>query len=398
MTHWSSLTQEIRDIILGCVFVHDHIAPYAPVSIEWRDAIEKKTFRHLHIQVSSSDTRYSAPEVFQTLSQLRNRHQRLVKHIWLNVELVPGGVDPSWNVDMCISVAIAWLFRALQFWPAQNDLTLEINEYCTAYYSAPWFRGHHIGGPGEQDGEIYGFNCVGMCATSLFLQPDSFRNVKSMTVFQDRNEYFNAVARHHIAEFQRRIQPQSRPTPPDKVPWHRPVLARELAVASLSLENLSLSFLVDAVDFFGQCRENWLWADLRSLTLTSRLLTCEGDSFKMHGLLKTVAQMAKRMPKLERLTVWNGGANEACAFTYRKQRLTASVTWQAKGGTQLNPAVYRDWENLHSECFFEVEEKDTWPLITSHAAAIMCLGLEHVVNDVSLRQMQLENSIPWSNI
>ncbi|CCT72520.1 uncharacterized protein FFUJ_12397 [Fusarium fujikuroi IMI 58289] len=478
MTHWSSLTQEIRDIILGCVFVHDHIAPYAPVSIEWRDAIEKKTFRHLHIQVSSSDTRYSAPEVFQTLSQLRNRHQRLVKHIWLNVELVPGGFDPSWNVDMCISVAITWLFRALQFWPAQNDLTLEINEYYTAYYSAPWFRGHHIGGPGEQDGgmplssdsrlesfdmpshnslmglfefldfklqrcpsveavtkflrprqcrrrfkpdtlscilerlpqleeisletwdvsEIYGFNCVEMCATSLFLQPDSFRNVKSMTVFQDRNEYFNAVARHHIAEFQRRIQPQSRPTPPDKVPWHRPVLARELAVASLSLENLSLSFLVDAVDFFGQCRENWLWADLRSLTLTSRLLTCEGDSFKMHGLLKTVAQMAKRMPKLERLTVWNGGANEACAFTYRKQRLTASVTWQAKGGTQLNPAVYRDWENLHSECFFEVEEKDTWPLITSHAAAIMCLGLEHVVNDVSLRQMQLENSIPWSNI
>lgn len=226
----------------------------------------------------------------------------------------------------------------------------------------------------------------------LFLQPSSFKNVKSMTVFQDRNEYFNAVARRRRSWIQRHFQPQLRPILPGKV------LARELAVASLSLENLSLSFIVDAVDFFSQCQENWLWADLRSLTLTSRLLTSDGDSLEIHELLQTAAQKTKHMPKLERLTIWNGGANEACAFTYRKQKYNASVLWQAKGGTRLDPAVYSSWENLHPGYFLRVEEKDTWPLITSHAAAIMCLGLQHVVDDVSLRQMQLENGIPWGSI
>ncbi|KAI1025109.1 hypothetical protein LB504_009802 [Fusarium proliferatum] len=474
MTLWGSLPQEIRSMILGYVVAHDHIAPYAPVSLEWRDAIEKKTFRDLRIQASSLDACHSTPTVFQTLGRMGYRHRRLVKHIWLNVELETRNCDRSRNEHetVCINVAITRLFQALQLWPAQDDLTLEINVYEPVYHSKEWFRGHHIGCPGEQDGdmsrlsnsqlqefempshaslrglfsslafklqsgpsvqavtkfllprqcrrqlepdtlscilkrlprleeicletwdvlEIYGPYYMEGYAQRPFLQPSSFKNVTSMTVFQDRNEYFNAVARRRRSWIQRHFQSQSRPTPPGKV------LARELAVASLSLENLSLSFIVDAVDFFSQCQETWLWADLRSLTLTSRLLTCDGDSFEIHKLLQTAAQMAKHMPKLERLTIWNGGANEACAFTYRKQKYNASVLWQAKGGTRLNPAVYSSWENLHPGYFLRVEEKDTWPLITSHAAAIMCLGLEHVVDDVSLRQMQLENSIPWGNI
>ncbi|KAF5722983.1 f-box domain-containing protein [Fusarium mundagurra] len=243
--------------------------------------------------------------------------------------------------------------------------------------------------------EIYVDNYVDRFARHLFSHPEHFKNVKSMTVFQDRNEPLNAAISRQRDEFRRRFP---LPTLSGEVPCHRPVLAREIAVASLSLENLSLSFTVDALDFFDQCRENWLWADLRSLTLTSRLLTCNGDSAKIHGLLQTAAQMAKRMPKLERLIIWNGGANEASAFTYRKQQHIASVTWQAKGGTKLNPEVYSTWENLHSGCFLSVEEKDTWHSITSQAAAIMCLGLEHVVDHVSLRQMQLENSIPWGDV
>ncbi|EWG46896.1 hypothetical protein FVEG_16031 [Fusarium verticillioides 7600] len=224
-------------------------------------------------------------------------------------------------------------------------------------------------------------------APHLFSQPERIKNVKSMTVFQDHNEPLNAAIRRQRDEFRRRFP---RPTLPLEVSCHRPVLAREIAVASLSLETLSLSFFVDALDFFGQCREDWLWADLRSLTLTSLFLTCNGDSVKIHGLLQTAAQMAK----LERLIIWNGGANEACAFTYRKQQHIASVTWQAKGGTKLNPEVYSTWENLYSGCLFKVAEKDTWHSITSQVTAIMCLGLKHVVNQVSLRQMQLENSMP----
>ncbi|KAF5974952.1 hypothetical protein FBULB1_7579 [Fusarium bulbicola] len=495
MTGWYSLPQEIRSMILGCVLVHDHIAPYAPVSIEWRDAIEKKIFRHLCIETSLSDAHGSPPTVFARLSMLRDRHRRLVKHIWLSVEFTARDVYGMWNDEsFCIGVAMTRLFEALKYWPAQNDLTLEINVYESKYSSEELFSGHHIGAPEEQDGDMSRLSnsqlqgssrplnsslqglfaslafkewhfpfveavtkfllprqcrrqlepdtlaCIlerlprleEICLETwdvsefykpeyvpdsfgrhLFLQPGNFKKVKSMTVFQDRSEHFNAVVRHERAQLGPLFQPLLSFQPllpllpfqlfqpflsPDPEPKHRPVLAREFAEASLSLENLSLSFIVDAVDFFGHCQEDWLWAALRSLALTSRVLTCDGDSFEIDGLLQTAAQMAKRMPKLERLTIWNGGANEACAFTYRKQQHNASVTWQAKGGTKLNPAVYSAWENLHPGCFLGVEEKDTWYLITSHGAAIMCLGLEHVVSEVSLRQIQLENSIPWSGI
>ncbi|KAI7768339.1 hypothetical protein LZL87_012924 [Fusarium oxysporum] len=435
MTRWNSVPQEIRVMILGYVVIHDRIAPYAPVSIEWRDAIEKKTFRHLRIQASSSDA---------------------------------GGKDRA------IGVAVERVFQALESWPAQNDLTLGINVYEPMYYSEEWLKGHYYRGPGEQvkdmsllstseprdlatpprkaleclfnrlDFDIpstpsvqavtkflfpqhcrrqfsaetlscmfrrlprldrialetwdlsnihYGFAHGYRYAQHLLAAPDSFRNVKSMTVFQDRNEYFNAVSRLHREELPRSHQATVM-TPP-VIPSRQPVLAWEFTTASLSLEHLSVSFMIDAGDFFGQCREKWLWCELRSLTLTSQLLTCNGDSFKISGLLQTAAQMATRMPKLERLTIWNGEVNEACAFTYRKHQHNASVTWQAKGGTQLHPEVYSAWENVHSRCSLSVENKGTWPIIMSHAAAISCLGLEHVVNDVSLRQMQLENSIPY---
>ncbi|KAF5599699.1 f-box domain-containing protein [Fusarium pseudoanthophilum] len=469
MACWNSLPQEIRSAILGCVLVHDHIAPYAPVSIEWRDAIEEKIFRRLCIQAPSSDALGSTPMVFHRLSRLCDRRRRLVKHIY--VELITRNGSESLEHGVYMSVAITWLFHSLQSWPAQDDLTLEINMLETMNFSAEWLKRHHVGGPREQDAdlsrlsnsqlesfvmgfsnsarssfasfafklqvcpsvqavtrfllprqcrrrveavtiscilerlprleeisletwdvsEIYVDDHINRFAPHLFSHPEHFKNVKSMTVFQDRNEPLNAAIHRQRDEYRRRFP---RPILSREVSCHRPVLAREIAVASLSLENLSLSFFVDALDFFGQCREDCLWADLRSLTLTSRLLTCNGDSVKIHGLLQTAARMAKRMPKLERLIIWNGGANEACAFTYRKQQHIASVTWQAKGGTKLNPQVYSTWENLHSGCLFKVEEKDTWHSITSQVAAIMCLGLEHVVDHVSLRQMQLEDSTP----
>ncbi|KAJ4275283.1 hypothetical protein NW764_010792 [Fusarium oxysporum] len=215
----------------------------------------------------------------------------------------------------------------------------------------------------------YGFAHGYRYVQHLLAAPDSFRNVKSMTVFQDRNEYFNAVSRLHKEELPRSHQATVM-TPP-VIPSRQPVLAWEFATASLYLEHLSIAFIIDAVDFFDQCREKWLWCELRSLTLTSQLLTCNGDSFKISGLLQTTAQMATHMPKLERLTIWNGGVNEACAFTYRKHQHNASVIWQAKGGTQIYPAVHSAWENVHSRCFLSVERKGTWPIIVSHCCHLV---------------------------
>ncbi|ENH67014.1 hypothetical protein FOC1_g10004647 [Fusarium oxysporum f. sp. cubense race 1] len=446
MTRWNSLLQEIRGMILEYIVIHDRIAPYAPVSIEWRDAIEK-TFRHLRIQASSSDACGRTPTVFESLSRLCGRHRRLVKHIWLNIEHTkhPKWWDSGYNLsseDRAIGVAVKRLFQAVESWPAQNDLTLEINVYEPMSYSEEWLKGHHYEGPGEQNEDMrrlstseprdlataprnaleclfdrldfdmpstpsvqavtkfllslgYSLWILSWLHTDMFAgyaqhllaASDSFNNFKSMTVFQDHNEYFNAVSRLHREELPR--SHQATVVTPPVIPSRQPVLA------CLCLEHLSISFIIDSVDFFDQYREKWLWCELRSLTLTSQLLTCNGDSFKISGLLQTAAQMATRMPKLERLTICNGGVNEACAFTYRKHQHNASVTWQAKGGTQLHPAVHSAWENVHSRCFLSFESKGTWPIILSHAAAISCLGLEHVVSDVSLRQIQLENSITY---
>ncbi|KAK2695122.1 hypothetical protein QWA68_006048 [Fusarium oxysporum] len=158
MTRWNSLLQEIRGMILGYIVIHDRIAPYAPVSIEWRDAIEK-TFRHLRIQASSSDACGRTPTVFESLSRLCGRHRRLVKHIWLNIELTkhPKWWDSGYNLsseDRAIGVAVKRLFQAVESWPAQNDLTLEINVYEPMSYSEEWLKGHHYEGPGEQDEDM----------------------------------------------------------------------------------------------------------------------------------------------------------------------------------------------------------------------------------------------------
>ncbi|KAK2483602.1 hypothetical protein H9L39_05394 [Fusarium oxysporum f. sp. albedinis] len=275
MTRWNSLPQEIRGMILGYIFIHDRIAPYTPVSIEWRDAIER-TFRHLRIQASSSDACGRTPTVFESLSRL------------------------SW----AIGVALKRLFQALESWPAQNDLTLEINVYEPMSYSEEWLKGHHYEGPGEQDENMrrlstseptdlataprnaleclfdrldfdmpstpsvqavtkfllprhcrrqfsaetlscmfrrlprleeialetwdlsdihYGFSHGYRYAQHLLAASDSFNNFKSMTVFQDHNEYFNAVSRLHKEELPRSHQATVM-TPP-VIPSRQPVLA-----------------------------------------------------------------------------------------------------------------------------------------------------------------------------
>ncbi|KAF5973925.1 f-box domain-containing protein [Fusarium coicis] len=314
MTGWNSLPQEIRSMILGCVVVHDHIAPYAPVSIEWRDTIEKKILQHLRIHASTSDARGSTPTVFHRLSQLCDRHRRLIKHIWLNVELAKRNSDGSWidhDEIACIGAAITRLFRALQLWPAQDDLTLGISVYESMNDFKEWFRWLRIEPPVEQDGDMSRlsdsqlrslvtvsrtsqrvlfaclafkmhscpsvravtrfllprqcqrrlapatFSCIlerlprleeiclesweasGVYASDyldryerdLFLRPSHFKNVKSMIIFRDRNEYFNTVYRRQTAEYRRRFGLGA--TQPDKSLWDRPALAREFAVASL---------------------------------------------------------------------------------------------------------------------------------------------------------------------
>jgi hypothetical protein len=49
-----------------------------------------------------------------------------------------------------------------------------------------------------------------------------------------------------------------------------------LAEASLSLENLSASYIADALYFFQARKSTWVWENLASLVLTSTLLLPKG--------------------------------------------------------------------------------------------------------------------------
>lgn len=55
----------------------------------------------------------------------------------------------------------------------------------------------------------------------------------------------------------------------------------------LDLEQLSVSCMVNAEDFFPACTQTWTWQHLRSLALTSQLLKYMGSRQEIYALLCT---------------------------------------------------------------------------------------------------------------
>ncbi|KAI1662289.1 hypothetical protein F4813DRAFT_344061 [Daldinia decipiens] len=49
-------------------------------------------------------------------------------------------------------------------------------------------------------------------------------------------------------------------------------LSAVLASKSLDLQHLTISFMIDAEEFFQHCQSTWSWSHLQSLALTSQLL------------------------------------------------------------------------------------------------------------------------------
>ena len=116
------------------------------------------------------------------------------------------------------------------------------------------------------------------------------------------------------------------------------ILSITLAERSRRLEQLSASFMFDALCFFRACQTGWVWAELRSLALTSRTLDqrervrtgITGVIPRAAGLmLCDAARAVKSMPKLKIMEIWNGGAGHACLFRYQIEHDAARLTWKA---------------------------------------------------------------------
>ncbi|KAF4999592.1 hypothetical protein FGRMN_2340 [Fusarium graminum] len=208
--------------------------------------------------------------------------------------------------------------------------------------------------------------------------------VRKITIFEDYNQnYLDQIEGYSPIARVFYVKGSSSKTPKG--------FAEALIMKSLQLEHLSVAFLIDAFDFFSSYNPHLCWSRLQSLTLTSRLM----NQANVNELLHKAAMFALNMPKLETMTIWYGGKREACAFTYSREEV--SVTWRGTWDVDLEPLLLEAWERVTGDsrkalCF----KKELLACdIVSHGDAIHYLGLNHVVDDLSLRQIRQESRYRW---
>lgn len=149
------------------------------------------------------------------------------------------------------------------------------------------------------------------------LLPKAHKAPKSLLVFEDFNtESAATIARHH--------PPAILQEDPDRNV--DPRIGAAFASRSLDLEQLAVSYLLNAEDFFRACLPTWTFQNLQSLALTSQLLKPTGSRLETDALLFRAGVSALQMPKLRTLVLWNGGRGNAAAFMYRGHLGSATIT------------------------------------------------------------------------
>ena len=220
--------------------------------------------------------------------------------------------------------------------------------------------------------------------------------LKTLTIFEDFNEDYNIVhCFNWIAA--------TWPCPPEfvRTPW--PCVGAALAYTSFGLEKLSVSYMIDAKDFFAACRApqpcNKTWDKLTSLSLTSRLLTVRKpkDPSPIIDMLLDAGAVALRMPKLRTMEIWNGMKRNACTFRYQVTTTSTTLSWRGTWHLELDSGVVDVWEkvalrftrNKLSALMSEILDKQD---IKSHAHAVHELKLTaQVAHPVSLEQIKRES-------
>lgn len=180
-----------------------------------------------------------------------------------------------------------------------------------------------------------------------------------------------------------------------------PAVSQRLAFASLKLEHLAACFIIDASHFFDICSEElaWEWPKLRSLTLTSQLLTPSNKLSHTIDLLRAAATVAMNMPQLETLEIWNGRRELAALFQYNRHARASKITWRATWEISLPAIVTQPWEEVmfrHGGWRLDVVHEPDLDRATirSHADAIQHLKLKNqVIRPISLQQIRMEQKV-----
>lgn len=208
--------------------------------------------------------------------------------------------------------------------------------------------------------------------------------LRRLIIFEDSEDY---LAEYFRGDSPCHIEPVRKATP---------FVGAALAQASLALESLSASFIVDAKDFFEACQPTWTWNNLTSLALTSRLLASTQNGAEIYKLLEDASAAALHMPKLHILEIWTGGKAQACAFRYRATSDFAIIEWQ--GPWLLSTANVLDpWrkvaERYSRDNLYLEDSVRSSTYVASHNQAIRELQLvQQVAHPLSLFHMLLEGN------
>lgn len=175
-----------------------------------------------------------------------------------------------------------------------------------------------------------------------------------------------------------------------------PAISRMVALASLKLEHLAASFIVDASHFF-EIEPSWEWPNLTSLVITSKLLAPNENSVKIGSMLQTAAAAAIKMPQLETMEIWNGQKGLAALFKYHAFRdiQQAIITWRGTWELTMEPSTIKAWEAVVNQYggwrLDQVQERLDKAAIKSHGDAIYYLMLSNqVIRPISLQQIRIE--------
>ena len=212
-------------------------------------------------------------------------------------------------------------------------------------------------------------------------------HVKTVSIFEDFNDQL-ALALHNGMPYPGLIETN---------PVACLKLVRAFASKSRDLEYLSISFMIDAQQFLNSCQPSYTWHHLKSLTLTSSILTQRVHQKEISKLLCNATLAAENMPLLETMVLWNSNHGEACAAIYHRNKASrqATITWRGTWDLELSHDVIESWQRVASDSYqLRVENERVQGVINSHGDAVYHLRLPNgVIDPVSLWQIRKEGVV-----
>lgn len=189
-------------------------------------------------------------------------------------------------------------------------------------------------------------------------------------------------------------------------------LAQGLRRLSLTLEELSVSYMADAAHFFEPFLKiprhskqlagaELQWPNLRWLSMTSGAISQFSDAHDMNDLLRGVGLAAQHMPQLEALELWNAKPRHgAGVFRYLVVNNTGVISWTSTFEFKMSRVVKTAWRQVARQhtrqeplVFNEVELSDVSGgpegFIHAHLAT-----RQLVLHDLSSEEMMKDRSYP----